>query len=66
MHIPLAFALINAQDDAGAPGGVDDGRVKQQETRPQLGHRNGVALDNQVDPDIGGVAALTAGPMTHG
>ena len=59
-NIPALLALVNTQDDAGLSGWVVRRRVKEQKARTQLSDWNGLAVENQVDPDLGGMTALAA------
>ena len=60
MNIPAFFALVHAQNDAGRAWRMVLRPVEQQETGPQLGHRNRMPIQNQIDPDISGVAGEVA------
>ena len=60
VDIPAFFAMVHAQNNAGLAWRVVVRRIKQQKTRPQLGHGNGMSVQNQIDPDIGGMTAVTA------
>jgi hypothetical protein len=59
-NFPALFALVHTQDNAGIPGRVIGRRVEKQKARAQLSHWKRMAAENQIDPDIGGMTALTA------
>jgi len=65
-NIPAPLALVHPQNDAGRAGRVIGWRIKQQKTWPQLGHWNRIAIQDQIDPNIGRVAAVTAKFKTRG
>ena len=65
-YIPPPLALVHAQEDAGGTGGMIGGCVEQQKIWPQLRHRDRVAAEHQTDPDISGMAAVTAEYGTYG
>jgi len=60
VNIPAFLALVHAHDYAGLAGRVVSKHIKQQKPRAQLSHRNAVAVENQTDPDVGGMTALAA------
>ncbi len=59
-NVPPPLALVNPQHDARVTGRVIGGRIEQQKSRSQLGDRNGMPIQNQFDPDICGMTAMTA------
>jgi len=59
-NLPALFALVHSQNYTSHSGRVVSRQVEQKKTRSQLGHRNGIAVENEVDPDVGGMAALAA------
>jgi len=59
-NIPALLNLVHPQDDAGLSGRVVSRCVKEEKARTQLSDWNGLAVENQIDPDVGGMTALTA------
>ena len=58
-NAPSLFTFVDLKNYAAFPGRMVGWRVQQQEARPQLGNRNGIAIKNQMDPHICGVAAVS-------
>jgi hypothetical protein len=58
---PSSLALVHSQDDTGVTGRMVAGRIKQEKAGAELGHGHGVPIENKTNPDVSGVAAVTAG-----
>ena len=63
---PPSLTLVHTQKDAGGTRRMIGGCVEQQKIWPQLRHGDRVAAEHQTDPDISGMAAVTAEHGTHG
>ena len=59
VDVPPAFALVHVQNQAGVAGRMADRMVHEQKIRPHLGHRDGIAVDQEPHFHLGGMAALT-------
>lgn len=58
-HPPCAFAVVHLQNEVGVGWRVVKRFLDDEEVRTHLFNANGVAVEQQLHVDFGGVAAVT-------
>ena len=59
MDLPLAFVSIDGVEEKGGGWRVVDGSIQQQKVGAELADGKGLAIEDQVHSDIGGMPGVT-------